>query len=187
MNKIFIQPKPSILWRLGSFAALFQYRDIHFTVLPPLCPFAFLPCTEVSYSYWGNKVNLQTKFILLKYRRDIIWSAPHWCYFKNVLIGCVQITPGVTLSIVTPANNLFFNSYFENFIFWLYVLHVLNMHVNFQAKMMLFTIWSINSSFMHYFYYKNLNLNSWLMTWLLIFNQLEILQAWKIYEDNLKQ
>ena len=32
--------------------------------------------------------------------------------------------------------------------------------------------------------YKNLNLNNWSMTWLLIFDRLEILQAWKIYKDN---
>ena len=33
----------------------------------------------------------------------------------------------------------------------LYVLYVLNMHVNFHANRMLFTILSINSFFMHYF------------------------------------
>ena len=32
--------------------------------------------------------------------------------------------------------------------------------------------------------YKNLNLNNCLMTWLLIFDHLEILYVGKIYEDN---
>ena len=32
--------------------------------------------------------------------------------------------------------------------------------------------------------YKNLNSNNWLMTSLLIFDHLEILQVWRIYENN---
>ena len=35
--------------------------------------------------------------------------------------------------------------------------------------------------------YKNLNLNNWLMKWLSIFNYLEILQVWRIYEDGVIQ
>ena len=63
----------------------------------------------------------------------------------------VQVTPGVTLSNVTPPNNLLMNLYFENFIVGLHVLYLLNMHINFHINWMLFTIRSIYSSFMHYF------------------------------------
>ena len=42
----------------------------------------------------------------------------------------VQITPEVTLSNVTPFNNLLLNSYFENFIVGLHVLYVFDMHAN---------------------------------------------------------
>ena len=37
----------------------------------------------------------------------------------------VQVTPSVTLSNVTPTNNLLLNSYFENFTIRLYILYVL--------------------------------------------------------------
>ena len=63
----------------------------------------------------------------------------------------IQVTPGVTLSNVTPPNNLLMNLYFENSTVGLHVLFVLNMHVDFHTNEMLFTIRSINSSFMHYF------------------------------------
>ena len=43
------------------------------------------------------------------------------------------------------------NLYFENSTFGLHILYVLNMHANFHTNWMLFTIRSINSSFMHYF------------------------------------
>ena len=43
------------------------------------------------------------------------------------------------------------NLYFENSTVGLHVLFVLNMHVDFHTNEMLFTIRSINSSFMHYF------------------------------------
>ena len=33
-------------------------------------------------------------------------------------------------------------------------------------------------------HYKNLNLSNWSMTYLLIFDHLKILQAWRIYENN---
>ena len=49
-------------------------------------------------------------------------------------MGWVQVTPGVTLSNVTPQNNLLLNSYFENPIDELYVLYVFNMYVNFHAN-----------------------------------------------------
>ena len=59
-------------------------------------------------------------------------------------MGWVQVTLGVTLNKVTSPNNLFLNLYFENIIVGLHVLYVLNMHVNFYANRMLFTISSIN-------------------------------------------
>jgi len=43
------------------------------------------------------------------------------------------------------------NLYFENPTIGLHVLYVLNMHVNLHTNQMLFTIRSINSSFIHYF------------------------------------
>ena len=52
---------------------------------------------------------------------------------------------------VMPPNNFFLNSYSENLTIELHDLYVLNMHVNFHSNQMLFTIWYINSSFMHYF------------------------------------
>ena len=93
-------------------------------------------------------------------------------------MGWVQVTPSITLSNVTPFNNLLLNSYFENTTVELHVLYILNMHANFHVNWMLFTIQSINSSFMYYFKLQKL------MTWLLIFDHLEILQVWRIYEDN---
>ena len=50
-----------------------------------------------------------------------------------------------------PPNNLLMNLYFESSIVGLHVLYVLNMHANFHINQILFTIQSINSSFMHYF------------------------------------
>ena len=52
---------------------------------------------------------------------------------------------------ITPRNNLLYNSYFKNLTIELYVLYVINIHANFHVNWMLFTILSINSSFMHYF------------------------------------
>ena len=66
-------------------------------------------------------------------------------------MGWVQVTPGVTLSSVTPPNNLLLNSYFRNFTVGLHVLYVFNMHANFHTNRMLFTISSINTIFMYYF------------------------------------
>ena len=48
----------------------------------------------------------------------------------------VQITLGVTLSNVTPLNNLLLNSYFENPTVELHVLYVLNMNAKFHANQM---------------------------------------------------
>ena len=58
------------------------------------------------------------------------------CVCVCVCVGWVQGTPGVTLSNVTPPNNLLLNSYFENPTVELYVLYVLNMHTNFHANRM---------------------------------------------------
>ena len=55
-------------------------------------------------------------------------------------MGWVQVTYGVTLSNVTSSNNLLLNSYFMNFTVKLHILYVLNMHANFHANRMLFTI-----------------------------------------------
>ena len=66
-------------------------------------------------------------------------------------LGWVQVTPGVTLSSVTPPNNLLLNSYFGNLIVGLHVLYVFNMYANFYANRILFTISSINTFFMYYF------------------------------------
>ena len=63
----------------------------------------------------------------------------------------VQVTLSVTLSNITSPNNLLLNSYFKNPTVELYVLYILNMHVNFYANWMLFTMRSIKSSFMNYF------------------------------------
>ena len=66
-------------------------------------------------------------------------------------MSCVQVILNVTLSNITPLNNLLINLYFENFIVRLYVLYVLNMHANFHINWILFTTLFINSSFMYYF------------------------------------
>ena len=52
---------------------------------------------------------------------------------------------------VMPPNNFFLNSYSENLTIELHDLYVLNVHANFHSNQVLFTIWSINSSFMYYF------------------------------------
>ena len=72
-----------------------------------------------------------------------------WIYENSHPIK--KILGGVTLSNITPPNNLLLNSYFKNFIVGLHVLYVLNMHNNIHANCLQFTIQSINSSFMHYF------------------------------------
>ena len=46
----------------------------------------------------------------------------------------VRVTLGVTLSNVTPPNNLLYNSNFENPTIELHVLYVLNIHVNFLCQ-----------------------------------------------------
>ena len=43
-----------------------------------------------------------------------------------IYMGWVQVILGITLSNVTPLNNLLLNSYFENLTVELYVLYVLN-------------------------------------------------------------
>ena len=65
--------------------------------------------------------------------------------------GWVQVTLGITLSNVTPSNNLLYNSYFGNLTVELHVLYVFNILANFHFNWMFFTIESINSYFMHYF------------------------------------
>ena len=67
--------------------------------------------------------------------------------FYNKLLDSITlfiVTLGVTLSNVTPPNNLLLNSYFKNFTIKLYVF---NMHTNIHANQLLFTIRSINSFF----------------------------------------
>ena len=49
-------------------------------------------------------------------------------------MGWVQVTPSVTLSNITPTNNLLFNLYFENPTVELHVLYVLNIHAKFHAN-----------------------------------------------------
>ena len=55
-------------------------------------------------------------------------------------VSWVQITPGVTLSNVTPPNNLLSNSYFENPTVEFHVLYVLNIYANFHVNWILFII-----------------------------------------------
>ena len=57
--------------------------------------------------------------------------------FNNELLSGVtllKVTPNVTLSNVTPLNNLLLNSYFKNSTIELHVLNVLNMHANFLVN-----------------------------------------------------
>ena len=57
----------------------------------------------------------------------------------------IRVTPGI------PPNNLLMNLYFDNSTIGLHILFVLNMYANFHTYRILFIIWFINSSFMHYF------------------------------------
>ena len=66
-------------------------------------------------------------------------------------MGWIQVIPDVTLSNVILPNNLLMNLYFENSTVELHVLYVLNMHAKFHTNRMLFTIRSINSSFIRYY------------------------------------
>ena len=61
--------------------------------------------------------------------------------------GRIQVTLDITINNVISFNNLLLNLYFENLIVRL---HVLNMHANFHANQMLFTIQSIILFFMYY-------------------------------------
>ena len=65
--------------------------------------------------------------------------------------GWVLVTLDVTLKNVTLANNLLLNSHFENPTVGSHFLYVFNMHANFHVNQKLFTIRSINLSFMHDF------------------------------------
>ena len=57
---------------------------------------------------------------------------PQYIYIY-IYMGWVQVTSSVTLSNITPPNNLLFDSYFENSTVELHVLYVLNMHANFMS------------------------------------------------------
>ena len=46
----------------------------------------------------------------------------------------IQVTLDITLSNVTPPNNLLLNSYFENLTVALHVLYVFDMHANFYTN-----------------------------------------------------
>ena len=63
----------------------------------------------------------------------------------------VEIIFGITQKNITPFNNLLLNSYFKNLIVGLFILYVLNIHVNFNSNKMLFIIQLINLFFMHNF------------------------------------
>ena len=67
-------------------------------------------------------------FIYIDY---ISWVYINFILYKN---GWVKVTPGVTLSNVTPPNNLLWNSYFENPTVELHVLYVLNNHASFHVN-----------------------------------------------------
>ena len=49
-------------------------------------------------------------------------------------VTLLKVTFGVTLSNVTPLNNLLLNSYFKNSTIELHVLNVLNMRANFLVN-----------------------------------------------------
>ena len=57
----------------------------------------------------------------------------------------------VILSNITSLDKLLLNSCFRNLTFKLHVLYILNMHANFHANRILFTISSINTFLMYYF------------------------------------
>ena len=62
-----------------------------------------------------------------------------WCLtyiYIYIYRGWVLVTPSVTLSNVTPLNNLLLNSYFENPTVKLHILYVLNMHAKFHINQM---------------------------------------------------
>ena len=88
---------------------------------------------EMRTEFW-----VRSNQISLKYSDFVFPSKTHTytcvCVCVCVYVGWVKVTPGVTLNNVTPSNNLLFNSYFENPTVELYVLYVLNMHVNFHAN-----------------------------------------------------
>ena len=67
----------------------------------------------------------------------------------------LQVTHDVTLSNITPLNNLLMNIYFKNSTAGLHVLYIyiyiLNMRANFHTNKILFSIRSISSSFIYYF------------------------------------
>ena len=67
-------------------------------------------------------------FIYIDY---ISWVYINFILYKN---GWVKVTPGVTLSNVTPPNNLLWNSYFENLTVELHVIYALNNHANFHVN-----------------------------------------------------
>ena len=58
----------------------------------------------------------------------------------HIYIYIIQVTPHVTLNNVTPSNNLLLNSYFNNPTIELHVLYMLNIHANFHANRILFTL-----------------------------------------------
>ena len=73
-------------------------------------------------------------------------------YIYIYIYGWFQVRFDVTLSNVTQSNNLLKNLYFENFTVRLHVLYVVKMQAKIHSNRMLFTIRSIYSSFIHYFF-----------------------------------
>ena len=49
-------------------------------------------------------------------------------------VTLLKVTSSVTLSNITPHNNLLLNSYFKNPTVELHVLYILNMHANFHVN-----------------------------------------------------
>ena len=103
-------------------------------------------------------LNVRSSVILWTFYKIKIWGFKliiHF-YFRYFLEDWVEVTLGITLSNVTPPNNLLLNSYLENFTAELHVLYVLNTHAKFRANKILFSIQCNNSCFMYNFKYKNL-------------------------------
>ena len=75
-----------------------------------------------------------------------------YIYIYIYIYGWFQVRFDVTLSNVTQSNNLLKNLYFENFTVRLHVLYVVKIQAKIHSNRMLFTIRSIYSSFIHYFF-----------------------------------
>ena len=100
------------------------------------------------FNFRGSK---QNRYFIYYILYNVFCQVNGFIWTPELWLALPMVISGVTLSNITPSNDLLLNLYFKNFTVGLHVLYVLNIHANFHNNWMLFIIQFINSSFIHYF------------------------------------